>query len=55
MVAKESERYDANSKQSTAYFQGYANITVYSTTVINQEKTGGDEKKKEYHQVISYI
>ena len=38
MVAKESERYDVDLKQSTAYFEDSANITVNSASVIPQEK-----------------
>ena len=38
MVDKESGRYDAYSKQSTADFEHAANITVDSASVIPQEK-----------------
>ena len=38
MVAKYSEKYDADSKQSTADFEESENITVYSSSVIQQKK-----------------
>ena len=41
MAATESERYDADSKQSTAYFEEAANTTVNSGSVIPQQKSWG--------------
>ena len=41
MVAKESERYDEDSKQSIADFEYAANITVNRASVILQEKKVG--------------
>ena len=43
MVAKELERYDADSKQSTEDFEGAANITVDTTSVITKEKQSGNK------------
>ena len=43
MVVKESERYDADSKQSTAGFEGATNITVDSASIILQEKKNRNE------------
>ena len=41
MVAKESERYDEDSKQSIADFEYAANITVNRASVILREKKVG--------------
>ena len=46
MVAKESERYDADMKQSTANFEDAVNITIDIDGVIKQDKQGGNENKK---------
>ena len=46
MVATESERYDADFKQSAADFEDAVNITVDSTSVIRQGKKSGNENNK---------
>ena len=40
---KESEKRAAYPEQSTAHFEDVANITVYSASVITQEKQNGSE------------
>ena len=55
MVAKELERYDADSKQSTEDFEGAANITVDTASVITKEKQSGNkDNNKEDLQAIYY-
>ena len=46
MAAKESERYYADSKQILSNFEGAANITVDSNSVIPQKQLIGDENNK---------
>ena len=55
MVAKELEIYDADSKQSTEDFEGAANITVDTASVITKEKQSGNkDNNKEDLQAIYY-
>ena len=47
MVVKESERYDAYSKESTADFENAVNITANISSIIPQEKQSGNKNNRD--------